>query len=307
MKFQIPDFKFRISNGGRKMNSPLEMRNSKFSSAFTLIEIMVAIAIFALLVAAVYSTWMVILKSIQVGDAAGARAQRERIAIRTLEDSLTCIQSFQASMGYYTFNITNGDQPALSFVARLPDIFPRNGKFDANLRRLTFSVEARADSERDLVLRQNPILMDQDADEQQIPLVLAKNVKDFIVECWDTNALDWVDEWDSTNSLPPMVRVTLTLALDKKNDQYNSTAPVVAITREIAMPSSTLPAIAQTGSPIAGGAGAGNIGGAGGNGNGNRNGQNGNGNGSNRGNGGFGNGGGFGGNQGGNRQSGFGN
>ena len=193
--------------------------------AFTLIEIMVAIAIFALLVAAVYSTWMVILKSSQVGQAAAARVQRERIAIRTLEDSLTCIQSFQASMGYYTFNVTNGDQPALSFVARVPDIFPRNGRFDSNLRRLTFSVEPGADSERDLVLRQNPILMDMDADEQQIPLVLARNVKDFVIECWDTNALDWVDGWDSTNSLPPMVRVTLTLALDNKNDKYDSTAP----------------------------------------------------------------------------------
>ncbi len=234
----------------------MNMKQKLRHHAFTLIEIMVAVAIFALLVAAVYSTWMVILKSKQVGDAAGARVQRERIAIRTLEDALTCIQSFQASMGYYTFNVTNGDQPALSFVARLPDIFPRNGKFDSNLRRLTFSVEPGTDLERDLVLRQNPILMDQDADEQQIPLVLARNVKDFVVECWDTNALDWVDGWDSTNSLPPMVRVTLTLALDNKNDKNDSTAPLVAITREIAMPSSTLPQIAQTGSPNGGGAAA---------------------------------------------------
>jgi type II secretion system protein J len=227
----------------------MKMKQKFQRRAFTLIEIMVAVAIFALLVAAVYSTWMVILKSSQVGNAAGARAQRERIAIRTLEDSLTCIQSFQASMGYYMFNVTNGDQPALSFVARLPDIFPRNGKFDSNLRRLTFSIEPGTDSERDLVLRQNPILMDQDADEQQIPLVLAHNVKDFVIECWDTNALDWVDGWDSTNSLPPMVRITLTLALDNKNDKYDSTAPLIAITREIAMPSHTLPQIAQTGSP----------------------------------------------------------
>jgi type II secretion system protein J len=232
----------------------MKMKQKPRCHAFTLIEIMVAMAIFAMLIAAVYSTWMVILKSKQVADAAGARAQRERIAIRTLEDSLTCIQSFQASMGYYMFNVTNGDQPALSFVARLPDIFPRSGKFDSNLRRLTFSVEPGADSERDLVLRQNPILMEQDADEQQIPLVLARNVKDFVIECWDTNALDWVDGWDSTNSLPPMVRVTLTLALDNKNDKYDSAAPVIAITREIAMPSSTLPQIAQTGSPNGGGA-----------------------------------------------------
>jgi len=41
------------------------------------------------------------------------------------------------------------------------------------------------------------------------PLVLARNVKDFIVECWDTNALQWDDEWVDTNSIPPMVRVSL--------------------------------------------------------------------------------------------------
>ena len=257
MKYQIP-----IRGVGT--HSLLEIRHSKSAGAFTLIEVMVAIAIFALLVAAVYSTWVVIIKSAQVGQAAAARVQRQRIAIRTLEDSLTCIQSFQASMGYYTFNVTNGEQPGLSFVARLPDIFPRNGKFDANLRRLTFSVEATGeDSERDLVLRQNPILMDLDTDEQQIPLVLARNVKDFIVECWDTNALDWVAGWDSTNSLPPMVRITLTLTLDNQNDHYNSTAPVLAITREIAVPSSTLPTSAQTGAPNGrGGAGNPPIGGA---------------------------------------------
>ena len=227
---------------------------------------MVSIAIFALLVAAVYSTWVVILKSSQVGQAAAARIQRQRIAVRTLEDSLTCIESFQASMGYYTFNVTNGQDPGLSFVARLPDIFPRNGRFDSNLRRLTFSIEnADNGSERDLVLRQNPILMDQDADEQQVPLVLARHVKDFMVECWDTNTLDWVDGWDSTNSLPPMVRVTLTQAGDDKGDMYGSAASDIVITREIAIPSSTLPSIAQTGSPN-GAAGGGVIGNPGGNG-----------------------------------------
>jgi prepilin-type N-terminal cleavage/methylation domain-containing protein len=240
--------------------------------AFTLIEIMVAIAIFSILVAAVYSTWVLIIKSSQVGQEAAAQVQRERIAIRTIEDSLTCIQSFQASMQYYVFNVTNGDQPSLSFVARLPDIFPRNGRFDSNLRRLTFSVEpvsgsTGSDPEKDLVLRQNPILMDMDPDEQATPLMLARNVKDFVVECWDTNALDWATEWDDTNSLPPMIRVTLTL-------DGNTT-----ITREIAVPSETLPSIVENGSlnAAAGGGGGGN----GGNSGGGRNGQNGNGRGIN--------------------------
>ena len=267
IKPQISNRKFRIAAGGRSRNSPLTIRGSRLTGGFTLVEVMVSIAIFALLIAAVYSTWIVILKSAQVGQLAAARVQRERIAIRTLEDSLTCIQSFQASMGYYLFNVTNGQQPGLSFVARVPEVFPRNGKFDARLRRLNFSVESTGtgmDAERDLVLRQNPILMDQDSDEQQIPLVLARNVKDFIVECWDTNSFDWVDGWDSTNSLPPMVRITLTLALgDKKAGDFSSDTSDLTITREIAIPSNTLPTVAQTGSPNAGGGGAGAGGGLG--------------------------------------------
>jgi type II secretion system protein J len=213
--------------------------------AFTLIEIMVAIAIFALIVAAVYSTWIIILKSAQVGQEAAAQVQRQRIAVRTLEDSLTCIQSFQASMQYYAFDVTNGDQPGLSFTARLPDIFPRNGRFDSNLRRLTFTVEPDADADfgNDLMLRQNEILKDMDPDEQATPLVLAHNVKDFVVECWDTNAMDWVQEWDETDSIPPMVRVTLTLG--GNTTAQGSTMTTLSIAREIAMPAMTLPAILQ--------------------------------------------------------------
>jgi prepilin-type N-terminal cleavage/methylation domain-containing protein len=218
----------------------MNFKNNLRRRAFTLIEVMVSIAIFAILVAAVYSTWVVILKSSHVGQEAAAQIQRKRIAVRVIEDSLTCIQSFQSSMQYYGFYVTNGDSPGLSFVARLPDTFPRNGRFDSNLRRLTFTVEPPPaglgydTSEKDLVLRQNEILMDMDPDEQADPLVLARKVKSFVVECWDTNAMDWAQEWDDTNSIPPLVRVTLTL-------DGNASA----ITREIAVPSITLPTTEQ--------------------------------------------------------------
>ena len=221
-----------------------KISNFKSARAFTLVELMVAIMIFALIVAAVYATWTVILKSSQVGRAAAARVQSQRIAVRTLEDSLTCIQSVQSSMQYYYFGVTNGDQPSLSFVSRVPDIFPRNGKFgDFNLRRLTFSVEEDTNQVKNLVLRQNPILMDMDADEQSTPLILVHGVKDFVTSCWDTNTLSWDDEWDATNVIPPMVRITLTL------NGGDPSSPAFTITREIAMPSETMPAVAQMGVP----------------------------------------------------------
>jgi hypothetical protein len=206
---------------------------------------------------------------------AAAEVQRQRIAVRTIEDSLMCIQSFQASLQYYTFIVQNGDTPELSFVARLPDNFPRNGRFgDFNLRRLTYTVEPDADAAlgNDLMLRQNPILMDMDQDEQNFPLVLAHNVKGFVVECWDTNALDWTDEWDDTNSIPPMMRVTLAL-VGKKNDSSVS-APELDITRVIAIPSSMVPSVLQNGIPGGGGGGGIGSGGNGGRGTGTGNGGN---------------------------------
>ncbi len=218
---------------------------------------MVAIAIFSIVIAAIYSTWTLILRASQVGQNTAAQAQRQRIALRTIEDSLTCVQSFQASMNYYVFIVQNGDQPELSFTARLPDVFPRNAKFfDPNLgqffylRRLTFSVEPGPGSEKDLVLRQNPVLMNMDPDEQQTPLVLARNVKQFIVECWDTNAMDWVDEWDATNTIPPMLRINLILG---GNNEVGGTAPEVAVTRLLAIPSGTLPSGLQGNSTGVGG------------------------------------------------------
>jgi prepilin-type N-terminal cleavage/methylation domain-containing protein len=223
------------------------VRNSKFTRAFTLVEIMIAVTIFTLVLAAIYSSWTLIMRSTKIGQEAAAQVQRQRIAVQTIENALMCVQSFQASAQYYTFIVQNGTEPLLSFVARLPDDFPRNGRFGGfNSRRVTFMVEAGSASEKDLVLRQSPILMDMDQDEQDHPLVLARNVKDFTVECWDTNAVDWSDEWENTNQIPPMVRFTLVLGGNKSDNGFNGTGPELTVTRVVAMPSSTVPVAVQT-------------------------------------------------------------
>ena len=220
---------------------------------FTLIEVMIAMTIFSLVVAAIYSSWDLIWRATRVSRAAAAQVQRQRVAIHTLEDSLTCIQSFQASMQYYSF-IVSEDPPELDFTARLPDDFPRNGKFgDLNVRQLQFTVEAGDNSEKDLVLRQKPILLDMDQDEKNNPLILARNVQTFKVECWDTNQAEWTTEWDDTNSIPPLIRVKLVLG--GNNQDFGGGGPTLSVTRVIAVPSQSMPSAVQTGG---GGPGGGN-------------------------------------------------
>ena len=119
------------------------------------------------------------------------------------------------------FVVQNGENPSLSFVARLSKDFPRSGNFgDFDLRRLIFTVEPGPDSSRQLVMRQIPIMMDLNAnsdnalivDEKNHPVVLAKNVREFKFLLWDPQQNDWVDEWTQTNQLPRGIVVTLRLA-----------------------------------------------------------------------------------------------
>ena len=179
--------------------------------AFTLVEILIALAIFAAVMLAIYSSWSSILRGKTVGLAAAAETQRARVAVRALENSLVSLQMFQANLRYYWFLAdTSGDFASLSFVARLPKSFPRSGDFgDQVLRRLTFTVEPGTNRENVLVLRQNPVLFDPSVDEEENPLVLARHVKTFMLEFWGQRSTDWEPEWPQTNLPPRLIRFTL--------------------------------------------------------------------------------------------------
>jgi general secretion pathway protein J len=214
------------------------------AGAFTLVEILIAIGIFSLVLAAIFSSWTAILRSSKTALNVAASVQRSRISLRMLEDSLGSAQSFGANLPLYSFVAQNGDDAALSFVARLSEQFPRSGKFgEFDVRRLTFTIESAPDSTRQLVLRQSPILMEPDEDEQKHPIVLAKNVKGFEMQFWDTQKNDWVDTWDNakTNQLPKLVMFTLKVA-DSPTDRQAKEE----ITRIVSLPSVTVQPIWQS-------------------------------------------------------------
>lgn len=227
---------------------------------FTLVEIMVSVMIFSMVIAAIYATWALIMRATEVGENSAAQAQRQRVVMRAIGDALMGVQSFQASQNYYWFKLANGNEPFLSFVARLPDTFPRHNKFvggdggpDASARRVTFSLAQGANGGKDLILRQNRILMDLDQDENQYPLVLARNVKLFAIEWWGTNQVDnrleWSTEWadTQTNTIPQMLRVHLVMGA---NTERGKEAPDFAATRIYTVPSQMMPVVVQGGAGV---------------------------------------------------------
>jgi type II secretory pathway component PulJ len=227
LKFGVWDFSRRACSLPSRKNA------RRGESAFTLVEILIAIGILSLVIAAIFSSWTAILRGSKVGLESAATVQRSRIVIRTLEDSLASVQCFTANAQYYSFVAENGQEASLSFVARLAKSFPRGGRFgDFDVRRLTFSVEAGPENDRELVLRQNSVFTGMDVDEKEHPLVLAKNVKEFQLQFWDAKLNDWTDEWLQTNQIPKLVMVSLKLA-----NNAQSTAAQEEITRIISLPS----------------------------------------------------------------------
>ena len=225
--------------------------------AFTMIEVLLAAAILALVITAIYSSWVAILRSSKVGLTAAADAQRTRVALRAIEEAFSSAQLFGANLRYYSFFAdTSGDYATLSFVARLPASFPGSGMFgDQSLRRVTFLVEPDGRGKNQLHLQQTPLLEAPEATVKPYTIVLAPNVNLFALEFLDTNKFEWVPEWPYTNRLPKMARVAVSFGEKRPGpvrpeDMTLQTVllSAVAIPREVQLPGgrfgAPIPAIA---------------------------------------------------------------
>ncbi len=188
--------------------------------AFTLVEIMLAIAIFSMVISAIYASWSTILRATKAGDDAAAEAQRSRLTARTIQEALTSAVLFSVNTPLYVFEGGAGDDfGELSFVARLSASFPGSGYFgDQVVRRLDFTVEQAEDGVNQLVLHQSPLLQTNVTTTNDFSIVLGREVKLFSVEFWDRRTSQWLDTWVQTNQLPEMVRFALAFGKGSAKD-----------------------------------------------------------------------------------------
>jgi type II secretion system protein J len=225
----------------------MKISRKRSGEAFTLVEVLIAITIFMMIITAIYSSWMSILRGTKIGQDAAKEVQRKRIAMRVVQDAIMCARLYEGNIVHYSFiaDTSNPDFAALSFVARLPASFPRSGRYgEEKVRRVTFTVEPGKDRENQLVMRQTPVLRMLDELEEANPLVLAKNVQLFTLEFWDPQALEWGAEWIDTNSLPQMVRV----ALATNEEGVNQLKPEDLVFRIVTVAAQAVPLALQDGS-----------------------------------------------------------
>lgn len=184
-------------------------------NAFTILELMLALGIFAMVLTAIYATWIAILKGSRAGLKAAAEVQRARMTIRTLEDAFNGTEYFQANMKYYVFLAdTSGDMAEVELAARLPASFPGirgPGSDGQDVRRVRFFTEPGKDGMHDLMMSQWPITSVPDSANPPYTITLARDVTHFQLAFYEPQKGEWLDEWKYTNKLPRMVQIALGL------------------------------------------------------------------------------------------------
>jgi prepilin-type N-terminal cleavage/methylation domain-containing protein len=178
---------------------------------FTLVEVMLAITIFAMVLASIYASWTAILRGTKAGLDAATSVQRCRVTVRAVEDALSSAQMFSGNPDHYWFIAdTKGDFASLSLVARLPETFPGSGLYgEESLRHVEFEVVRQGDGRNELLLRQWPLLSETNNGDAAYTIVLGRDVDKFTLEFYDLQKKEWVEEWDYTNALPPLVKVAI--------------------------------------------------------------------------------------------------
>src|SRR6476660_8215039 len=153
--------------------------------AFTILEIMIALFIFALVLTAIYSIWHGIVKGTASGLKAAAEVQRSRVAMRTIEQAFLSARVFNENIKYYYFVAdSRGELSDIEMTCRLPSDFLGMGFIDPNLRmrRVHIFTRAGGDGTDELVISHFPLLLTNAPGTEPYSIVLARDVSRFELE-----------------------------------------------------------------------------------------------------------------------------
>ena len=178
---------------------------------FTLIEVIVALAIFSIIVVALYSSFFISHKAVDAVDDSLLRLQESRAVLDTLKREIEA-SLYDKSKSYTVFKITDRD-----FYGRQASelIFTAFSPLRPGLSRIAYEVE---EHDGKLSLRKTVSSSFAGSDEAK-GIELIEEIESFTVEVKYQDK--WVKTWDSTltGSRPDEVRVSLNITAKKKDDR----------------------------------------------------------------------------------------
>lgn len=191
------------------------MRARRNKRGFTLIELLLALAIFSLAATMAAAAFWSITKAWTRGGEMLEQLHYGEFAMDQLVTALRGAAWFPSKPEAFGFWM---ERDKASWVTSGTAFLPPDSPLRNGLHRLSVAVDS-AQGERGLVVRAWPHLA-EDADENDAePWLVCPEAEEFSCEWYDFDLETWSQDWEETNSLPKLVRVTLKMKKRKEFDE----------------------------------------------------------------------------------------
>jgi general secretion pathway protein J len=216
-RINLPHFPFCIG-GVRGILQRRLKKNGSLSSGFTLIEILIAFAIMSMVLAALYSTFLLAHRAIYDVDKSLVKLQEGRAFVDTLKRELESAL-YSKDRSYCIFKIDDRDyygQQASSIT------MTSSSSLLKGLTKITYTVEER----KGILVITKRMASAFSQSTQYNSLDLIEDVESFTLQAKYQDK--WVKTWDSslTKSIPEEVKITLIVRMKDSEGEKKSSNPL---------------------------------------------------------------------------------
>lgn len=200
-------------------------------SGFTLVELLVSLAIMAVVFTIVWSTFSAVVNAWRRGGEVVDDIRHGDFVIDQLVSALRSSAYFPLKPDRYGFWLTDrGTQDEISWVTSGTSFMPPDSPLAQGVHRLMVSIEPNDDGEDAFTVRAFPHLAEEIDKDDAEAWSISPRVKGIDVRVWNAQDETWDDEWEDTNKIPGLIEVTLLMEPPGKYE------PPVKIARLIQIP-----------------------------------------------------------------------
>lgn len=226
-------------------------RRSPHRQAYTLVEMLVAVLILTTAFTIIWTTFSVSLDGWRRGQIALDRIHHGDFVMEQVVSALRSAAYFNNRPEKYGFWLEDhGDNDEISWVTSGSAFMRPEDPLARGLHRLWVGIKPNAEGDDAFAVRAYPhFAKDMEPDDVE-PLIISSRVKGLDCKVWDNETKDWANEWENTNSVPPLVQVKLFL------EPMERGGSPVEVTRLVEIPigPSTTGVVARSGGSAAPGA-----------------------------------------------------
>jgi len=197
------------------------MKNSTPSlnrSGFTLMEMLIAMAILALAMSLVWQSFTMILSAQRRGEDLLDGLHHGEYVMDSLVEGLRSAAFYQAAQNRFSFVLEPGEgtqypQDRISWVKTGPAFIPPTSPLAYGMHRIEFTVGDEAEGLRGALVRAYPHMAGEDDPVHALdPQLVSATVLGFRCRVYDPETEWWVEEWEAGMVMPGLLELTLYLA-----------------------------------------------------------------------------------------------